>query len=129
MQWNAAALGAPGLCFAALLVVTDPASSQEIDRTTLPVREPDYPATTNTTTSASSGRDEPGMGGACELYVDDVKVAEGRIPRTQPYLFSADEGADVGMDGETAVSKDYVQGANRFTGKIVKVTVAVKAPK
>jgi arylsulfatase len=72
---------------------------------------------------------KPGTGGACELYVDDVKVAEGRIPKTQPYAFSADEGADVGMDGETAVSKDYVQGANRFTGKIVKVTVDVKAPK
>jgi arylsulfatase len=72
---------------------------------------------------------KPGTGGVCELYVDDAKVAEGRIPKTQPFAFSADEGADVGLDGETAVSKDYVQGANRFTGKIVKVTVAVKAAK
>ena len=57
------------------------------------------------------------------LYVDDQKVAEGQIPKTQPFVFSADEGVDVGMDGETAVSNDYKQGDNKFTGKIHKVTV------
>ena len=36
-------------------------------------------------------------------------MAEGRIPTTQPFVFSADEGADVGMDGETAVSNDYIR--------------------
>jgi hypothetical protein len=30
------------------------------------------------------------------------------------------------MDGETAVSNDYKQGDNKFTGKVVKVTVDVK---
>jgi arylsulfatase len=50
------------------------------------------------------------------LYVDDQKVAEGKIPKTQPFVFSADEGTDVGMDGETAVSEDYHQGENHFTG-------------
>jgi len=30
------------------------------------------------------------------------------------------------MDGETAVSNDYKQGDNRFTGTIVKVTVETK---
>ena len=53
-------------------------------------------------------------------------MATGYIPKTQPYGFSGDEGADVGMDGETAVSKDYKQGDNKFTGKIVKVTIDVK---
>jgi arylsulfatase len=47
-------------------------------------------------------------------------------PQTQPFVFSADEGVDVGMDGETAVSNDYKEGDNRFTGRIVKVTVDVK---
>jgi hypothetical protein len=37
-----------------------------------------------------------------------------------------DEGADVGMDAETAVSNDYKQGDNKFTGKIVKVTIDTK---
>jgi arylsulfatase len=72
---------------------------------------------------------KPGSGGACALFVNDQKVAEGRIPKTQPFVFSGDEGADVGMDGETAVSKDYKQGDNRFTGKIVKVTVAAQPGK
>jgi arylsulfatase len=66
---------------------------------------------------------KPGSGGKCTLYVDDQKVAEGKIPKTQPFLFSADEGVDVGMDGETAVSNDYKEGDNKFTGKIHKVTV------
>jgi hypothetical protein len=69
---------------------------------------------------------KPGTGGKCVLYVDGQKVADGHIPKTQPYAFSADEGVDVGMDGETAVSNDYKQGDNKFTGKIVKVTVDVK---
>ena len=66
---------------------------------------------------------KPGAGGTCNLYVDDQKVAEGKIPKTQPFLYSADEGVDVGMDGETAVSNDYKEGDNKFTGKIHKVTV------
>jgi arylsulfatase len=69
---------------------------------------------------------KPGSGGKCSLYVDGQKVAEGYIPKTQPYAFSADEGADVGVDGETAVSNDYKQGDNKFTGKIFKVTIDTK---
>jgi len=69
---------------------------------------------------------KPGAGGKCALYVDDQKVAEGHIPRTQPYAFSADEGVDVGLDGETAVSNDYSPFDSRFTGRIVNVTVEVK---
>ena len=53
-------------------------------------------------------------------------MAEGHIPKTQPFAFSADEGTDVGVDGETNVSPDYPQGNNTFTGKIVKVTVEQK---
>jgi arylsulfatase len=69
---------------------------------------------------------KPGAGGTGRLFVDGKKVGEGHIPKTQPYAFSADEGADVGMDGETAVSDEYKQGDNRFTGRIVKVTIDVK---
>ena len=71
-------------------------------------------------------RQKPGAGGTCALYVDDKKVAEGSIPKTQPYAFSADEGVDVGLDGETAVSNDYRPETSRFTGRIVKVTIDVK---
>ena len=66
---------------------------------------------------------KPGSGGKCTLTVDGLLVAEGWIPKTQPFLFSADEGVDVGMDGETAVSQDYREGANHFNGKINSITV------
>jgi hypothetical protein len=71
---------------------------------------------------------KPGSGGKCALYVDGQKVSEGRIPKTQPYAFSADEGADVGVDNETMVSNDYEPGENKFTGKIEKVTIDTKPP-
>jgi arylsulfatase A-like enzyme len=64
-----------------------------------------------------------GKGGLGTLYIDGEKVGEGRIDRTQPFVFSADEGADVGRDGETPVTDDYKEGNNRFTGKIGNVTV------
>jgi arylsulfatase len=67
-----------------------------------------------------------GKGGLCTIYVNDKKVAEGRIDRTQPLVFSADETADVGMDDATPVTEDYKAYDNEFTGRILKVTVDVK---
>ena len=71
--------------------------------------------------------DGPGLGkgGTGTILVNGKKAAEGKIDRTQPLLFSADEGADVGLDGETPVSDDYKEGDNKFTGKIQKVTIEV----
>jgi hypothetical protein len=68
---------------------------------------------------------KPGAGGKCMLYIDGQKVAEGQIPKTQPFAFSADEGVDVGVDNETNVSNDYKERENKFTGKIKKVTVDI----
>jgi arylsulfatase A-like enzyme len=70
----------------------------------------------------------PGMGkgGTGTILVDGKKVAEGKIKRTQPGFYSADEGVDVGQDGETPVSDDYQEGNNQFTGRIVKVTIDIK---
>jgi hypothetical protein len=67
-----------------------------------------------------------GKGGKGTILVNGEKVAEGRIDRTQANLFSADEGADVGLDGETPVTDDYAERDNKFTGKIGKVTVDLK---
>lgn len=66
-----------------------------------------------------------GKGGLGTIFVNGEKVAEGQILKTQPMIFSADEGADVGSDGETNVTDDYKQGDNRFTGKIHKVTIEI----
>jgi len=64
-----------------------------------------------------------GAGGTAVLSVDGEKVAEGKIPKTQPYLMSLDEGVNVGADHETPVSEDYKEGDNKFTGKIQKVII------
>jgi len=66
---------------------------------------------------------KPGSGGTGILSIDGEKVGEGKIAKTQPFLYSADEGVDVGLDAETAVSNDYPQGNNTFTGRIVKIKV------
>jgi arylsulfatase A-like enzyme len=63
-------------------------------------------------------------GGTGTIFVNNRKVAEGRIERTQPMIFSGDEGADVGEDGETPVTEDYgIQAPYKFTGKIARVTI------
>jgi arylsulfatase len=56
-------------------------------------------------------------------------VAEGQIEHTQCCFFSADEGADVGVDEGTPVTEDYKVGNNKFTGKIEKVTIDLKEMK
>ena len=67
-----------------------------------------------------------GKGGVGTLLVNEQKVAEGRIEHTQPFIFSADETADVGQDDATPVTEDYKEGDNKFTGKIHKVTIELK---
>ena len=72
----------------------------------------------------------PGKGGNGTLLVNGQKVAEGRIERTQPGLFSADETADVGIDlGTPVVEAIGAEAKSRFSGRIPKVTVEVKEVK
>ena len=69
-------------------------------------------------------------GGTGTILVNDMKVAEGRIERTQPMIFSADEGADVGEDGETPVVENYgIPAPYQFTGRIDKITIDVQEMK
>ena len=69
----------------------------------------------------------PAKGGMATLFINGEKVGEGRIPATQPGLFSADETADVGIDlGTPVVEAIGAEAKSRFTGRIPKVTVEVK---
>jgi arylsulfatase len=69
----------------------------------------------------------PGKGGTGTLFVNNEKVAEGRIPNTQFGIFSADETADVGIDlGTPVVEAIGAEAKSRFTGRIPKVTVTIK---
>jgi arylsulfatase len=67
-----------------------------------------------------------GKGGTATLTVNGTKVASGLIERTQPFIFSADEGAGVGIDDASPVTTDYKEADNAFTGSILKVVVEVQ---
>jgi len=70
--------------------------------------------------------DGRGKGGTGTLIVNDQKVAEGRIERTQPTIFSPDETADVGIDLATPVVETIgAEAKSRFNGEISRVTVEV----
>ncbi len=69
-----------------------------------------------------------GKGGLARLMVDGEVVAEGRIEKTQPLIFSADETADVGLDNQTPVAEGIGIGRDqtRFTGTIRSVVVEIE---
>ncbi|GAB1308818.1 arylsulfatase [Urechidicola sp. KH5] len=69
-----------------------------------------------------------GKGGDATLKVSDGTSGQGRIERTQPNIFSADETADVGLDNQTPVAEGIGYGPyeTKFTGKIDKVLVELK---
>ena len=67
-----------------------------------------------------------GKGGTATISINGENVVQGRVDRTQAFIFSADEGTDVGQDGETNVTDDYKEGDNKFTGRIGKIAVELK---
>jgi arylsulfatase A-like enzyme len=68
-----------------------------------------------------------GKGGTGTIYVNGEQVAQGRIERTQPAIFSADETADVGIDLATPVVEAIgAEAKSKFTGRIPKLTVEVQ---
>jgi len=69
---------------------------------------------------------KPGSGGLSRLSVDGKPVGETRVEHTLPFVYSADEGIDVGVDHETPVTAEYKEGNNKFTGRILKVVVEQK---
>ena len=68
--------------------------------------------------------DAPGGGGTGTIYVNEEKVAEAKIEKTVPFIFSADETMDVGGDLALPVTDDYAEGEkNQFSGTIHWVRV------
>jgi arylsulfatase len=69
----------------------------------------------------------PGKGGIGTLFIDGKKVGEGKIERTQPGIFSADETADVGIDLATPVVETIgAERKSKFNGSIPRLTVEIK---
>jgi arylsulfatase len=66
-------------------------------------------------------------GGFGTLFIDGKKVGEGRIERTQPGIFSADETVDVGIDLATpVVERIGAEAKSKFNGSISKLVVEIK---
>jgi arylsulfatase len=60
-------------------------------------------------------------GGNVTLYVDAKPVGRGRVERTIPMGFSADEACDVGCDTGSPTSPDYGPRGNAWNGKLAWV--------
>lgn len=68
-----------------------------------------------------------GMGGTGTLFIDGKQVGQGRIVRTQPGIFSADETADVGIDLATpVVERIGAEHKSKFNGGIPRLVVEVR---
>ena len=63
------------------------------------------------------------QGGDITLFYDGEPVGTGRVDRTQPVGFSADEACDVGRDTGSSPSPDYRPGTSAFTGTIAWVEI------
>ena len=68
-----------------------------------------------------------GKGGTATLLVDGKQVAQGRIEKTEPAVFSADETADVGVDDATQVAEFLFtdREASEFNGHVDSVTIRI----
>ncbi len=69
-----------------------------------------------------------GKGGTVTLFVNDKAVGRGRVERTVPLRFSADETFDTGMDTGSPVSTVYDSPAP-FSGKLHRVLVDIAPAK
>jgi hypothetical protein len=63
-------------------------------------------------------------GGTVTLFVNDKKVGEGRIDKTEPVRFSANETLDTALDSASPVSTEY-RAPFPYTGTLKKVEIDV----
>jgi len=60
------------------------------------------------------------------LFINGEAVAEGRVDKTQPVIFSADETVDVGQDDATQVVSIFKNTEDsKFSGYVSKVEVSI----
>jgi arylsulfatase len=64
----------------------------------------------------------PALGGDVSLYIDGKAAGQGRIERTEPGLFSADETCDIGTENGSPVTTDYSK--REFNGIVNWVELA-----
>ena len=64
-------------------------------------------------------------GGTVTLYVDGKKCGEGRVEKTEPMVFSADETCDVGFGAGSPVTYEYGTHDNEFSGEVNWVEIDI----
>ncbi len=70
--------------------------------------------------------DGNGKGGTVSIFINGEKVAEGRVDKTQPVLFSADDTADVGQDDATQVVSIFKDTEDsEFSGYVRRVEIKI----
>ena len=71
--------------------------------------------------------DGVGKGGMVTLKINDKAIASGRVEKTMPFVYSTSEGASVGWDDSSPVSKNYKAGkSNSFNGTIDHVKISLQ---
>jgi arylsulfatase A-like enzyme len=68
-----------------------------------------------------------GKGGTASLFIDGVKIADGRIENTAGVIFSADSTSMVGDKIGAPISSDFKESGNKFNGKINWVRIEAGA--
>ena len=70
----------------------------------------------------------PAEGGDVSLFIDGQEVGGGRVDRTEPALFSADETCHIGRGNGSPVTDDY--GQREFSGEVnwVELDLGKNAP-
>jgi arylsulfatase len=66
-----------------------------------------------------------GKGGTVTLYVDGDQVGQGHVKQTEPFVYSADETFDIGVDDASSVSPEYTPKTSKFTGEVNWVEIAI----
>ena len=66
-------------------------------------------------------------GGTVTLYIDGKAVGSGRVERTLPLIFSADETSDVGVKRGSPITSDVPTENNAFTGTVQLVVIETNA--
>jgi hypothetical protein len=64
-------------------------------------------------------------GGDVTLFVDGKKCGQGRVAKTEPIAFSADETCDVGFQAGSPTTNDYGAHGNKFNGEVIRVEIDI----
>lgn len=74
-----------------------------------------------------AGPEPFGAGGTGRLYINGRQVAEGKLPRTVPFIFGLGGGLQCGRDAGNPVTEEYAS-PFAFTGTIRRVVVDLSGP-